>query len=248
MNEPPRHSDEQLRPVVVLSNKESEKIVDLLGLKTNTETNFSLVDMLIKELVSLRHPGAQKITDSTARAESVQFGNLRSAEVVKENKPVISRRKSSFNKDTPTEKNKENVEANNYYFGILSPQKKSKNELRNSLRMSRDITNEIIKETYEEANGIDEEYSQDFESMSGSQSLPNIGGNTQSKKVETAPTPKSNNYTSKQLDRMESIEESYADDFDDLSAASGSRDFSAKYGKNFNVKTNNLKDNDDKGN
>ena len=245
MNEPPKQSDEQVRPVVVLSNKESEKIVDLLGLKTNTDTNFSLLDMLIKELVSLRHPGAQKITDSIARAESVQLGNLRSSEAVKENKPVISRRKSSFNKDT-TPTNKENVETNNYYFGS-SPQRKSKSD-KNSLRMSRDITNEIIKETYEEANGIDEEYSQDFESMSISQSLPNLGGGpTQSKKVENAPTPKSNNFTSKQLDRMESIEESYADDFDDLSVASASRDLSAKYGRNFTVKTNNLKENEDKG-
>lgn len=198
--------EQQVRPVVVLSNKESEKLVDLYSLKGSKDENVGILDLLIKELVNLKAATGQISPDLLARTESLQIGSLRS-QGTKQLGPL--RRASFGSREAPADKNKENLDSSNH---LTSP-KKTKGILK-----GRDFANEIIKETYEEANQPEEEYSQIFESISASQSQsltrPVIG----TKKTDLASNRQRNN----NVERMESIGESYPEDFEQMSAASAS--------------------------
>jgi len=221
------------RPVVVLSNKESEKLVDLFKLKDSKDEGFGLVDALIRELVTLRTSGSQQQPlDNTVKAESLKVGALRTKESSTYKDPKSSPgallRRSSFGKEAM----KENSDANTPNH-VPSP-KRNRLDSFKGLKKGMGIANEIIKETYEEANAPETDYSQDFESISASQSLPQPFGTAQVSRRKDSFAKNKN--TTMISDRIESIEESYADDFDQLSAASASHNMSAKYPSKYHVK------------
>jgi len=225
------------RPVVVLSNKESEKLVDLFKLKESKDEGFGLVDALIRELVTLRTSGSQQQPlDNIVKAESLKVGSLRTKESSTYKDPKSSPgallRRSSFGKEAMLEKNKENSDSNTPNH-VPSP-KRNRLDSFKGLKKGMGIANEIIKETYEEANAPETEYSQEFESISASQSLPQPFGTAQASRRKDSFAKNKN--TTMISDRIESIEESYADDFDQLSAASASHNMSAKYPSKYHVK------------
>jgi len=225
------------RPVVLLSNKESEKMVDLLKLKNPSEENFSLIDQLIKELVTLRS-GSQETIDNVAKSESLRIGALRNKEGSKDLKVGVAKKRSSFSKEL-VDKNKENSDQN-LLITNFSP-KRNRLDSFKGLK-GRDIIHEVIKETYEEANVPEEEYSQDFESMTVSQSMPHsLGQNNKKENVINSGMLKS----TVAIEKVESIEESYPEDFEQLSAASASHNFSTKYANKYSIKTGGIKDVDE---
>jgi len=224
------------RPVVLLSNKESERIIDLLKLKDQKGEDFTLVDLLIKELVTLRSGSQQQQPiDVAAKAESLRIGALRNKELQKDVKVGISKKRSSFSKEL-IDKNKENSDQN--LVTIYSPKRNRLDSFKGLIK-GRDIVNEVIKETYEEANLPEEEYSQDFESLSVSQSMPYSLG--QNGKKDNAPFSGKLKPTIT-ADKIESIDESYPEDFEQDSAASASHNFSSKYQNKYIVKTTGIKD------
>lgn len=217
--------EQQARPVVVLSNKESEKLVDLYSLKNSNQEGAGLLDLLIRELVNLKAAGGQSVPDNYARSESLQIGSLRK-DVPKDMKQSAPVRRASIDRDTPTN-NKENQDGNRF---SRSPTRNKTDGLK-GMRKSLDVSNHVIKETYEEANQPDEEYSQIFESISASQSLPRpLGG----RKAEPIISGRQKN--GNVVERMESIGESYPEDFDQLSAASASQKLSRHPSKGHNYR------------
>lgn len=175
----------------------------------------------------LRTSGTQQPLDNVAKAESLQVGTLRK-EPYKDPKsmPGALLRRSSFGKEAL---NKENSDVN-----ILNPVPSPKKGRLDSFKgLKKMIANEVIKETYEEANVPETDYSQDFESISASQSLPQPFGTGPISRRKDSFQRNKNNITA---DRIESIEESYADDFDQLSQASASHNISAKYPSKYHVK------------
>jgi len=176
--------------------------------------------------VTLRASGAQQPLDNVAKAESLKVGTLRK-EPYKDPKtsPGALLRRSSFGKEAMKENSDVNI-----LNSVPSPKK---GRLDSFKALKKTIANEVIKETYEEANVPETDYSQDFESISASQSLPQPFGTGPISRRKDSFGRNKNNITA---DRIESIEESYADDFDQLSAASASHNISAKYPSKYHVK------------
>jgi len=194
--------------------------------------------------VTLRTSGTQQPLDATAKAESLKVGTLRKDSTTykdPKSSPGALLRRSSFGKDAM---NKENSDANTVGNHLPSP-KRGRLDSFKGIKKGMGIANEVIKETYEEANVPETDYSQDFESISASQSLPQpFGTNQVSRRKDSIGRNKNTTMIS---DKIESVEESYADDFDQLSAASASHNMSSKYPSKYHVKVGIKEMNDSKG-
>ncbi len=195
--------------------KDIDKIASQLGYKTQQKPeNLSLIDMLISELVTLRSGTFGKPISSPNILELLARAST------KEERPPS--RTSSPGKDVP-----EKINDNNVVNAVISP-KNRRGSIR-GLNRTKQLPHEVIAETHEEGNAQEDDYDNDFESITMSQSLGNL------------PTFKRPEPLGK-IRSVESVDESYPEDFDQLSAASASQNFSSRIGMKYNNKGANRDD------
>ena len=198
------------QPVIILNQQEQNKLATQLGLLKSNENKGGVLDLLINELIALKTGQAQ--------SQPVEMTSPKD----EENK-YSPAKKLTLSKTNPEELSKFGYKIDSNPGSFSSPKITTSTSIRRNSsakiknKSSRELPTNIIQETKEDS-AAEEEYSQDFESLSVSQNLSSVEKSKSLPGRDGQGLPVS--LKGKTIDvKASTISESYPEDFEQLSSS-----------------------------